>query len=224
MSKSTIHQHDHGHACGDLSSEIVTHFPYAVFSVALSFVGAALLDYFSFGATPEVVRHGYHTLFHTFHFLHIVFAATGAMLTFFRFSNNVIKGVIVSAISTVFFCVLSDVLFPYIAGKMLGASMEWHVCFVSELRNVLPFLVIGMFNGWLLSQHQKNMHSYYSLWSHFAHIFVSSIASLLYMISNGFTDWAHSMGFIFFLMIMAVVIPCTMSDVVVPLFFAKDKK
>ena len=41
-----------------LIHELAHHFPYAVFSVALSFVGAALLGYFSFGATPQAVEQG----------------------------------------------------------------------------------------------------------------------------------------------------------------------
>ena len=84
-------------------NELACHFPYAVFSVALSLIAAALLGYFSFGAQPSVVAHGSHVLFHAFHFMHIVFAATGTVLTFFRFSNNVLKGFIVGAISSVFF-------------------------------------------------------------------------------------------------------------------------
>lgn len=221
--KQVIHQHSHGHECGSLTAELFTHFPYAVFSVALGFVGVALLDYFSFGATQAVIQEGAHTLFHTFHFLHIVFAATGAMLTYFRFSKDLLKGVIVGGISTIVFCVLSDILFPYVSGLILGVDMQLHICFVSEVYNVIPFLIIGMVNGWILAQHEEGKHSYYSVWSHFTHIFVSSVASLLYMVSYGFADWPHFMGAIFFLLIFAVVFPCTMSDVVVPLYFARGK-
>lgn len=210
----------HDHCDESLRDEIITHFPYAVFSVALGLIGAALLTYFSFGATAQTVKKGTHILFHTFHFLHIVFAATGAMVTFFRFSNKVLKGIVVSTVSTVFFCVLSDVLLPYASGVLLGVNMDLHICFHSELMNVIPFLVIGIFNGWVLNKHRRGLQSYYSLWSHFTHIFVSSIASLLYMVGNGFDDWAHFMGPIYCLLILSVVVPCTLSDLVVPMFFA----
>ena len=227
MSKETsehnqilCHGHEHG---SSMTGELIEHFPYAVFSVALGLIGAALMQYFSFGATAYTVKNGSFILFHAFHYLHIVFAATGSMITFFRFSKNIIKGVVVATISTLFFCVLSDILLPYLAGYALGAHMNLHICF-NELNNVLPFLVIGLFNGWVLNQHSKDSQTYYSVWSHFAHIFVSSIASLLYMISNGFDQWSQQMGPIFFMLILAVVIPCTFSDVVVPMFFAKRKK
>jgi len=228
MIKKDAHSgcHGTGESCGggSLSDELMIHFPYAVFSIALSIAGVALLDYCSFGAKEAIVKAGAHTLFHTFHFMHVVFAATGALLTFFRFSKNILRGIIIGGASTVFFCVLSDVFLPYIAGMMLGVKMDLHVCFVSELFNVLPFLIIGMLNGWVLAQHKDGMQTYYSLWSHFAHIFVSSVASLLYMVSFGFKDWHQHMGVIFIMLIGAVVIPCTLSDVVIPLFFAKERK
>lgn len=214
----------HNH-CGGMKEEIIAHFPYAVFSVALGLIGVALLDYLSSGAkTPQMIKAGMHTLFHTFHFMHIVFAATGGMLTFFRYSNNLVKGFVICSLSTVIFCITSDVLLPYLMGCMLGVPMKLHICFISELSNVIPFLVVGTLNGWILAQHEKHLHSFYSLWSHFVHIFVSSSAAILYTVSHGFSDWAHHMGMIFLLLVLAIVVPCTLSDVVIPFFFSKDHK
>lgn len=223
-------QHKHGdchsasHNCGggSMMEELYVHFPYAVFSLAFSIAGVALLNYFSFGADSSIIKAGSHTLFHTFHFMHVVFAATGAMLTYFRYSKNLVKGIIVGSVSTIFFCVLSDALLPYVGGRLLGVPMDLHICFIQDLGNVLPFLIVGMLNGWVLAQQKEQDQSSYSLWSHFAHIFVSSVASLLYMVSYGFADWHNHMGSIFIMLLGAVVIPCTMSDVVIPLFFAKE--
>lgn len=215
----------HDHACGNVREEVIAHFPYAVFSVALGLIGAALLDCLSSGAKqPEVVKHSMHTLFHTFHFMHIVFAATGGMLTYFRYSKNILKGILTCSVSTIVFCMLSDILLPYTMGTLFGVPMKLHICFVSEFYNVIPFLLIGTFNGWILAQHEKHLHNFYSLWSHFTHIFVSASAAIIYTISHGFTNWASHMGMIFLLLVIAVVIPCTLSDVVIPLFFAKDNK
>ena len=204
-----------------LSHELACHFPYAVFSVALSFVGAALLGYFSFGATPEVVESGSFVLFHSFHFLHIVFAATGAILTFFRYSDNVIKGLVLGALNATFFCILSDIFMPYLVGVCLGFDMELHICFLHEMHNYLPFLLVGIFNGFVLSKHHTGKKSFYAIWSHFAHILVSSLASMLYIISHGMHDWMPYMGVLFALLVIAVVVPCTLSDVVVPVYAAR---
>jgi hypothetical protein len=203
--------------------EVMCHFPYAVFSVAFSLIAAALLGYFSFGASTKAVEHGSHVLFHSFHFLHLVFAATGAVLTFFRFSKNIWKGLLVGGISAIFFCIMSDVVVPYWIGTVLGVKMTFHICFTHELHNVLPFLLVGLLNGLILGYHPTAVQSFYALWSHFTHIFVSSMASVLYIISHGFHNWYSSMGIVFVLLIIAVVIPCTLSDVVVPMYFARKK-
>jgi hypothetical protein len=42
----------------------------------------------------------------------------------------------------------------------------------------------------------------------------------LYTISHGMHNWHEYMGILFILLIIAVVIPCTLSDVVVPAYFA----
>ncbi len=218
----THHEKHHSHSLYD---ELICHTPYAIFSVSIGFVVLSLLSVFAFlpGQENLIARSG-NMLFHSFHYLHIVFAATGSILTFFRYNKNIIKGVIVGAVTSSFFCVLSDVLMPYIAGLLLGVHMHLHICFLTEWYNIVPFLFAGVLNGFLLSQHHPEKHGSYSLSSHFAHILVSSLASLFYIVGNGLADWSAYMGSLFLLMIIAVVIPCTLSDVVVPMYFAKVNK
>jgi len=129
------HAREHDHT---MYSELICHIPYGVFSVA----GAlALLSIINFVAT-NVDNSGIDALFHSFHFMHIVFAATGTVLTFLRFSNNIPKAFVVGLISPTFFCITSDVILPYLCGRLLGVPMDLHLCFISELTNVLPFCSI----------------------------------------------------------------------------------
>ena len=226
---STNHQHNtcdiHKDHDDTLISEIVHHVPYAVFSVALGFVVLSFLDFFSFKNGGFVAnREGAHLLFHSFHFLHIIFAVTGSLITFSRFSNNMVRGAITAVISSLFFCTLSDVILPYLSGRILGVSMHFHLCLASELHNVIPFLLIGLVNGLVMSRHSSNTKVFYSLGSHFSHILISSLASLFYLISEGFSNWCPQMGVIFIFLMIAVVVPCTFADIIVPVFFAKLKK
>lgn len=220
------HAHHHEHS---LMGELVHHLPYAIFSIALGLIILSLLDVFSFsghhhehGAHEAV--HGAHLLFHSFHFLHIIFAMTGSLIMFSRFSGNLVKGVIVSLFSSIFFCTLSDVVLPYIAGLMLGVHMHFHLCFYTELHNVIPFIGIGLLNGIVMSRHSSSIKGFYSVGSHFGHILISSLASLFYLVSEGFSNWYPQMGLLFIFLIIAVVVPCTLADVVVPMFFAKSRK
>lgn len=220
--------HDHHHHDHTFKEELMHHLPYAIFSVALGMIILSFLDYSSsvqsIGAEArQVACKGYHMLFHSFHFLHILFAATGTIITFSRFSNNLTKALIVGTISPIIFCMLSDVLLPYAAGRVLGVDMELHICFHRELQNVIPFLGIGIFNGLILRAHHSSMLRIFSLGSHFFHILISSLAGLFYLVGHGFDNWYPQMGIVFLFLVVAIVIPCTFSDVLVPMYWAKEK-
>ena|SRR5579871_6537619 len=221
-----VHGHDHGHG-NTILSELMCHFPYAVFSVAFALSVLSFLVYISFlGNTDQkMICQGSDALFHSFHFMHIVFAATGTLITFFRYSQNIIRGLLVGLFSASVFCTLSDVVFPYLAGSIMGVHMHFHICFMTEMHNILPFLVVGLINGFIMSRHHASQQERFSIFSHFVHILVSSFASMFYLVSHGCTDWYLNIGYVFLFLVVAVVVPCTLSDVVVPMTFAQaDKK
>ena len=215
------HDMDHNHTVYD---EIICHLPYAIFSVACALTVMSFVMQFdpSTVLTSDVQRR-LDIMFHSFHFMHIVFAATGTMLTYMRYSKNMLLGLLVGFISPAFFCMLSDSILPYFGGLIFGVQMKWHLCFVSELHNVLPFLIVGIINGIVMSKHHASRQSLYSVFSHFVHILVSSLASTFYIVSHGFGNWYESIGYLFLFLIAAVVVPCTFSDVVVPMMVAKRK-
>ncbi len=213
------HHHDHEHT---LLGELIHHLPYAIFSVAFSLTILSFVTYYSYDEPVSLICKKSDVLFHSFHFMHIVFAATGTLVTFFRYSRNTIKALLLGIFSPMIFCTLSDSILPYIGGKMLGVDMHFHLCFVTELQNVLPFLFVGIVNGFVMSRHTTDQMWFYAISSHAVHILVSSLASIFYLVANGCTDWWEFIGLIFIYMIGAVVIPCTLSDVVVPLLFARS--
>ena|SRR3990167_4133055 len=223
MNDHLEHDLKHEHS---ITEELTCHTPYAIFSVAFGLTILSFMGFFSYGAFElSTIQKGTHELFHTFHFMHIVFAATGTLITFFRFSKNLIKGLVLAVVSTSVFCSLSDIVFPYFGGLLLGLPMQFHFCWYSELHNILPFLIVGLINGIIMSSHHSSRQSLYSIFSHFIHISISSFASLFYLASQGYADWGSNIGLIFLLLIVAVVVPCTFADVIVPMAFARaDKK
>ncbi|CDK30390.1 hypothetical protein [Candidatus Babela massiliensis] len=220
------HDHNHNHEDGShdhgVIQEFLHHFPYAIFSVALSMIILSLLDYNGQADNLERSCSGFHMLFHSFHFLHILFASTGTVLTYSRFAKNptLIKTLLIGTISPMIFCILSDVLLPYLSGYALGVEMDLHICFYRELHNVLPFLLMGVLNGLVLKSHHSAALNVFSLGSHFTHILISSLASLFYMVSHGFHNWYPQMGYVFLFLVIAIVVPCTFSDVIIPMYFA----
>ncbi len=217
--------HEHAHCCGSQSifTELVAHIPYAIFSVAFALI---LLSFTSFSFitqnNPEGACRGANVLFHSFHFMHLVFAATGTIITFCRFSRNLLLALVIGILCPAIFCMLSDVILPYLGGRLLGVEMSFHICFISELSRVLPFLGVGILNGIILSLHKSAMQPMYSVFSHTLHTLVSSLASTYYLVSHGLVNWHHHIGFVFIFLIIAVVVPCSMSDVVVPMLFARS--
>lgn len=219
----SYHSHDdhHDHSVWE---DLICHLPYAVFSVASSLVVLSFFSVFTtIHETALVAQKGASILFHSFHFMHIVFAASGTLITFFRFSNSWIKGLLVGIFSPAFFCMMSDAVLPYIGGRMLGVPMSFHICFVSEWQNVVPFLIVGIITGFALGQHSGDRGMRYSLTSHASHIFISSLASTFYLVAHGFTNWYGQIGVVFLFLIAAVVIPCTFSDVIVPMVVARKR-
>lgn len=222
-----LHNHsEHSHKSHEslLHEELLCHFPYAAFSVAIGFVVLSIMHFVGFAITDaHIMRKGYHILFHSFHYLHLVFAVTGTLVTFSRFSSRLGLGILISLISPAFFCTLSDVALPTLVGNMLGVSMHMHICFFKfhDCINLIPFMIVGLLCGLALRRHHEASLGFFSLGSHFVHILISSLAALFYMVSYGFTAWPHSMGLLFFLLVLAVVVPCTISDIVVPMYFAR---
>lgn len=216
-----VHDIHHKHSTYD---ELACHLPYAVFSVALSLIFLSIMGFIGVGKDPASLRCLWDQLFHNFHFVHIVFASVGTLITFFRFSTNLVRGLIVGFFSASLFCILSDVVLPYIGGQLLGVHMHLHVCFIYELKNVLPFLFVGLLTGVVMRSHQLEVRGYFSLWSHFAHIFISALASSFYLVSHGFENWASQIGYVFLVLLLSVVIPCTLSDIVIPMTLAKSGK
>lgn len=211
--------------------ELLHHFPYATLSVALALMLLTVMNvFFNDGIAAATIAachdgcchtSGLDILFHSFHFIHILFATSGTVVTFRRYSDKVFAGLAVGILSSMVFCTLSDVLLPYAAGRILGIEMDLHICFASELSNILPFLFVGLFNGWVMTQLPEFRTQSNSLFLHFLHTFISAMASIFYAVGHGLSDFHMYFGMFYLLMVVAVIIPCTLSDVIAPIFFAR---
>lgn len=217
--KPTFSCHVHQNHESSVLNEVLCHMPYGIFSVALSFVIVSFLYFLSDGA-QGMSKHA-HVLFHSFHFLHIIFASTGAYIAFMRFTKRVGLALVMSFISAVFFCTLSDIILPYLSGLLLGVDVHLHLCIRSEALNVLIFWAIGLLNAVVLLKNNSATRSSFTAITHFSHIFTSAVASLLYLVAEGFSTWYAHMGILFVLLMGAVVVPCTLSDVIVPVLFGR---
>lgn len=222
----TEEKHAHIEHESSLWQELMCHLPYATFSVALGFVVLSLLKFLSVGCVNvPMLYSAYHLLFHSFHYLHLVFATVGTVVTFSRFSSRVVPCILVSMLSPAIFCTLSDVALPALAAQILGLKVPIHVCFFSlpDTMNVIPFMIMGLITGFAIARHHSHDLRIISLQSHFVHILISALAASCYIASYGFAAWQSVVGMLFCFLVVAVVVPCTISDVIIPMYVARGK-
>jgi len=213
---SAIASHD------TLKEALLCHIPFSVFAVSLSLIFVSILTYIGDDPIQGAMKAG--RLFHSLHFMHLLFAGTGVILTYRKYSKSILGTLLVGTLVPTIFCTLSDAIIPYWGGKLANLDMVFHWCFISHIHTVLPFLGAGILTGWVISLHAENKHLFYSTWSHFVHIFVSSMAAIFYLVSYGFERWYDHFGFVFMFLIIAIIIPCTLSDLVVPILCAGKRK
>ncbi len=198
-------------------SELKDHLPYSIFSVA---TGMIILGLLTFGAQilgSINISGPSRGLFHVFHPIHILFSATATTAMFWRHEKRFLKAIIIGFIGAVGICGISDIFIPYIAGFLLGVKMHLHICIIEHPFLILPFVITGIFAGLIIpATTQKS-----TLFSHAAHVFVSGMASILYLIGFGLTEWIPVAGMVFVYMLLAVIIPCCTSDIVFPLLLTK---
>lgn len=197
-------------------TEFTHHLPYTLVGslVAMAGVwwfGTQQLDHGHAGGLLEQAR----SSFHLFHPLHICLSAIATTSLFWRHERHLARAVLVGTLGTIIPCGLSDYIFPYVGGLLLGQTMELHMCLVDHPQLFFPFLVLGVLGGFWAEERVTGSH----LFSHGAHVLVSSAASLLYLVSFGFTGWMTDVRFVFpafAIIVIAVWIPCCISDIVVP--------
>ncbi len=210
-----------------IRQEFFEHLPYTVFSVAAGLVILGFMTYAAMitapaGASGAANPHfapAARVVFHVFHPLHVFFSAVATVAMFWRHERRWLKAILVGTLGATVICGLSDIFLPYLAGGLLGAGdMEIHVCIVHRPQIVLPFLAAGVFLGLLLpaSTHKS------TIFSHAAHVLVSSVASIMYLVGFGLTNWVAAVGMVFVYMVVAVIVPCCTSDILFPLLLTGE--
>ncbi|MFH1227031.1 MAG: hypothetical protein V1701_03885 [Planctomycetota bacterium] len=196
--------------------ELGAHLPYTMFSAIASLILLAVLT--SAGLVGHLL-----TFFHLFHPTHLFLSATTTTAIFWSRGKpgrfNIIEAALIGIIGSVPFCTLSDIVFPYTAGRILHHQMTWHLCIVEDFWLVIPFIIAGIVAGMVAGEYREKS----TFFSHSAHILVSTTASVLYLINFGLSDWPNYVGWILLILAVSVLIPCCLGDIVFPMIFIRSK-
>lgn len=198
----------------EILKELGEHLPFSIFGVITGLVLLGILSFIGvLVGGEERLPEASKELFHVFHPVHMLLSACVTTAMFWKHEARFVKALIIGVVGSVGICGVSDILLPFLGGSLLGIKMHLHICILEHPGIILPFLMVGLFLGFLIPGVIEKSTQY----SHSMHVLVSSMASILYLASFGFTEWMHHTGTIFIITILAVMIPCCLSDIVFPL-------
>jgi len=121
---------------------------------------------------------------------------------------------LVSLVAAIVIGSLSDIIFPFLGGIILGLKMEFHLPLIEEPITIILVTLAGSMVG---------IKAKITKIPHFLHVFISVFASLFYIIA--YTTTISSLLFVlaFIVVFISVIIPCCLSDIVLPFFFLGEK-
>lgn len=193
----------------DIFKELKEHLPFTLTATFLSVIIASFLlikkNFLIFAVS----------LFDLLHPTHILFSSIVSAAIFYNHKKNFLLAVVSSIIISVFVGSISDIIFPYFGGLLFNIKMPFHLPLVEEPLIILGVSTIGAIFG-VLTRKTK--------YPHFLHVLISIFASLLYIFSYS-TDFSLiKLFFIFVITTISVVIPCCLSDLVLPVLFQRKVK
>lgn len=238
------HSHVHGEAGSDamlsaLLVELREHVPFSVSAVAIGSVVAGTICILGSGfhdsavaqAASGLAGHAHdhaqrppfaELFFHLFHPAHMLFSAAATTVMFCRYERKVLKAIVVGLIGAVGICGVSDIVMPHASLILLGAEVQWHICVVEHPALVLPFAGVGVLIGIATAGATRAPAS---ILSHSLHVLASTMASIFYMVGPlGLIAWIDDLGKVFIFVVVAVMVPCCLSDIVFPMLMSKPDR
>ena len=207
--------------------ELREHVPFSVSAVAIGLIAAGAICILgpatvSNDGTTASARDPADLFFHLFHPAHMLFSAAATAAMFMRHEKNWGKAALVGFTGAVIVCGISDIVMPQCSIMLMGKSLPWHICVLEHPMLVLPFAGIGVIVGVLAAAGGTSQST---IFSHSMHVFVSTMASIFYLIGPfGRFEWIHELGWVFLFICVAVMIPCCLSDIVYPLLFTRKAR
>ncbi len=194
--------------------ELAHHLPFSIFGVSVAMIVLGFLNFFAIlmGAEASFPMAA-EELYHVFHPTHVLFSAVATTAMLWKHDRRLIRTILIGFFGSITVCGISDYVIPYWGGILLGLPMEMHICIIETPDLVIPFAVVGVIAGLLVTNKFEKSTEY----SHSTHVFISSTASILYLIAFGWTEWVHALGAVFLVTIAAVMLPCCASDIALPL-------
>ncbi len=217
------------HRGGPLATELAVHLPFSVSAVAIGLIFAGVLSVVTVpsaagGSGPADEASVHQLLFHLFHPAHMLFSAAATTAMFWRYDRRMGRAVGVGLTGAIVVCGISDIVLPALSAWILGKGFDWpwHICVIDHPGLVIPFAVVGIGLGLAAAVGVQSS----TFFSHSLHVFASTMASIFYL-TNRYaapTEWINDVGPVFILIILAVLVPCCLSDIAFPVLMSRSAR
>lgn len=191
--------------------ELLHHLPYSAVGVAAALGLLLAIEKMDWRLAPLLS-------FHITHPLHIFLSAVVTTAMFWKYEPKFWKAGLIGFLGVIPICTASDIFMPYLGGLLLQTPVQFHLCAVEEPWLVYPACLAGIAAGIFLLKWVERLTEF----CHLSHVLVSSLASLLYLLSFDRALWESAAFLVFVITVLAVWIPCCLSDIVFPLAFVKN--
>jgi hypothetical protein len=154
-------------------------------------------------------------IFYIFHPIHVLLSALVTTALFRLYRGKGWRAFLIGYVGSIGIATVSDTIFPYLGGVLLGVEIELHLGFIERWWLVNPLALLGISIGYWKPR---------TKFPHAGHVLLSTWASLFYLTAFGIANWISLFPFVFLILFLAVWFPCCLSDIIFPLLFIKTKK
>lgn len=190
-------------------SELKNHIPFTAGATLIAIILTALVY------SKEPVVSYIFSLFYIMHPAHIIVSAIASSAIFYKYKNNFFTAVLIGVSGSVIIGSLSDIILPYLGGALFQLKTHFHLSLIEKPVLILSAAIVGSIIG---------ITTKFTKIPHLIHVFLSVFASLFYLLA--FSIQVNFLYFIAvsFIVFVAVLIPCCISDIIFPLLFVKEDK
>jgi hypothetical protein len=159
----------------------------------------------------EIAHEALEPAFEASHAAHVFLSAMVTAGVYRRHGGKPVACLVVGYVGAISVGTLSDIIFPYLGGELLGGHMHFHLAFIEHWWLINPVALLGA--GLALVRPTTKL-------PHSGHVLLSTWASLFYLNAHAADPWTLPMLVpVFLVLFVAVWVPCCMSDIVFPLVF-----
>jgi len=196
----------------EILHELKHHFPLTLLTAVLAGIIISILFISGISFSTPFLE----LVFELFHESHILISGIATSALYYRYQRSKTNAILVGFLGAIIIGSLSDVLFPYIIGKLFLLDTSFHLPLLEEPIRVTILALAGTLIGLGSNRFSKTFKL-----SHNLHVFLSVLASLFYVLA--FTPVLNILTILLLVItvFLVVYVPCSISDIIFPLYFVK---